>query len=544
MATQGVPLWSTTAASNATADPAVNFAEGQAPSSVNDSARALMASVAKWRDDLYGLTTSGTSTAYTVTTNATYASAAVMSGAVFTIIPNATSGAAPTLAVDGLTARALNSSTGVAVPTGSLVSGTPYLIKYVHATTEFIVLGVVAALPGLSVSGVIALGNGTVLLPAYTFGSDTDCGWYHIGADNLGCAVNGAKVLDVSTAGLNVVGTISANGAALSPLPQSVVMVNGTIGESNGSSAATFAIKTLAGTDPSASDPVYFTFRNVTAGTGNYSIVTLTAALSLTISSGSTMGFSNTTAGRLWFAIFNDAGTPRLAAINCRSGSNLYPLAAWGIASSTAEGGAGGADTAQLFYTGTAVTSKAYGVIGYATYESGLVTAGTWNSSPTRIQLLATDTKLPGELVQIQQNATGAVATGTTTIPLDDTIPDQSTDGNSFMTQAITPTSAANLLFIETQAHLSNSAGTHNIGALFQDSTPAALAAAEDTAATSIISQVKIYHAMLAGTTSATTFKLYGGTATAGTTTFNGTSGSRLFGGALNSYLVVREIMA
>ena len=101
----------------------------------------MMASVAKWRDDLYGLTTGGTSTAYTVTTNSTYASASDMSGAVFTIIPNATSGASPTLAVDGLTARAINISTGVAVPTGYLVSGTPYLVKYVHASTEFIVIG-------------------------------------------------------------------------------------------------------------------------------------------------------------------------------------------------------------------------------------------------------------------------------------------------------------------------------------------------------------------------------------------------------------------
>lgn len=143
MATVGIPLWSTTAASNASADPAVNWAEGMAPSAVNDSGRGMMASVAKWRDDLYGLTTAGTSTAFTVTTNATYATAAAMSGAVFTIIPNATSGAAPTLAVDGLTARALNVSTGVAVPTGALVSGTPYLVKYVHASTEFIVLGVV-----------------------------------------------------------------------------------------------------------------------------------------------------------------------------------------------------------------------------------------------------------------------------------------------------------------------------------------------------------------------------------------------------------------
>lgn len=141
MATAGVPLWSKTASSNSTSDPAINWAEGQAPSSVNDSARAMMASVAKWRDDLYGLTTGGTSTAYTVTTNATYASASDMSGAIFTIIPNATSGASPTLAVDGLTARAINISTGVAIPTGYLVSGTPYLVKYVHASTEFIVMG-------------------------------------------------------------------------------------------------------------------------------------------------------------------------------------------------------------------------------------------------------------------------------------------------------------------------------------------------------------------------------------------------------------------
>lgn len=143
MATAGVPLWSTTAASNATADPAINWAEGQAPSTVNDSARGLMASVAKWRNDLYGITTGGTSTAYTVTTGSTFAAAADMSGVVFCIVPNATSGASPTLAVDGLTARAINISTGVAVPTGALISGTPYLVKYVHATTEFILVGTV-----------------------------------------------------------------------------------------------------------------------------------------------------------------------------------------------------------------------------------------------------------------------------------------------------------------------------------------------------------------------------------------------------------------
>jgi hypothetical protein len=158
MATAGVPLWSTTAANNATADPTVNWAEGMAPSAVNDSARAQMASVAKWRDDLYGITaglsTGGSLTAYTVTTNSTYASAAAMSGAIFTIIPHATSGAAPTLAVDGLAARALNVSTGVAVPTGALISGTPYFVRYKHSTTEFIVLGPsIDVLTGLDIIG-------------------------------------------------------------------------------------------------------------------------------------------------------------------------------------------------------------------------------------------------------------------------------------------------------------------------------------------------------------------------------------------------------
>lgn len=40
--------WSTIAANNANADPTINWAEGQPPSSVNDSARAMMAAIAAW----------------------------------------------------------------------------------------------------------------------------------------------------------------------------------------------------------------------------------------------------------------------------------------------------------------------------------------------------------------------------------------------------------------------------------------------------------------------------------------------------------------
>jgi hypothetical protein len=62
----------------------------------------------------------------------------------------------------------------------------------------------------------VALGgaDGTVSLPGYSFSADLDCGMYRIGANNIGVAVNGAKVLDVGTAGLAVTGTLSSTGAA------------------------------------------------------------------------------------------------------------------------------------------------------------------------------------------------------------------------------------------------------------------------------------------------------------------------------------------
>lgn len=45
--------WDSTAANNASGAPSINWAEGQAPSTVNDSARQMMADVAAWRDILF-----------------------------------------------------------------------------------------------------------------------------------------------------------------------------------------------------------------------------------------------------------------------------------------------------------------------------------------------------------------------------------------------------------------------------------------------------------------------------------------------------------
>lgn len=306
------------------------------------------------------------------------------------------------------------------------------------ATTGLAVTGTLSSTGTFSPSGVILAGDGTVSLPAYSFTSDPDSGVYRIGANNIGVAVNATKILDISTTGLNVIGTVASNGAVFTPQAQAAGMVNGTIVESHSGNAVTFAVKTLAGADPSATDIVYFVFRNATAATGNYVVLQVTAALNLTVSSGSTLGTSSSNVPfRLWLVAFNDASTVRLGVINCVSGTNIFPLAQFPIASSTAEGGAGGADSAQVFYTGSAVSSKAYSIIGYASYETGVATAGAWASTPTRLQLFGDGIPLPGTPIQTPY----AEFLGTTTVAA-------SAFATTGLAQAITLVSACNIVDI------------------------------------------------------------------------------------------------
>jgi hypothetical protein len=86
--------WSQTASADATADSTINWAEGQAPSSVNDSARAMMAATAKYRDDIAGaIVTAGTSTAYTVSSYEVFDTLAHLNAQMIAFTPHATNGA-------------------------------------------------------------------------------------------------------------------------------------------------------------------------------------------------------------------------------------------------------------------------------------------------------------------------------------------------------------------------------------------------------------------------------------------------------------------
>lgn len=152
------------------------------------------------------------------------------------------------------------------------------------------------------------------------------------------------------------------------------------------------------------------------------------------------------------------------------------------------------------------------------------------------------------KVVQVVNFQTGAVATGSTIIPLDDTIP-QNTEGDQVMSLAITPTSAANKLKIDVVVFATgNQANSWVIAALFQDAIAAALAAFANFQPVGTAGNSSVFtHYMTAGTTSAITFKVRIGrdASTASTVSFNGGGGvGRLFGGVMASSITITEIAA
>lgn len=308
-------------------------------------------------------------------------------------------------------------------------------------------------------------------------------------------------------------------------------------------SALTIALKGANGADPSPTNIVNIPFRNATLATGTPVNIAVTAATSLVISSGSTMGFTNATAGRLWIVGFNDASTFRLGAVNVLSGTSIMPLRD-GIYSSTAEGGAGAADSAQVIYTGTAVASKALTILGYMDWAAGLTTAGTWAIVPTRIQLITGSTPLPGTVLQSIRTDLGAASSSTAQIPLDDTIP-QVTEGAQFMSQQITPIFSCNLIAVNAQAVFGIAGNSLLISALFKSGSNDAFAVADVYNDTSGGKRtVTLSGLLLANTASAITLTFRSGNNTGTTITFNGTAGTRQFGGASNSYMQAQEVMA
>lgn len=138
-----VYLWSQTAASNSGSDPNINWAEGQSPSSINDSSRAEMSRVAKFRDDISGmLVTGGTSAAYTIASNQGFDTRANFHNKTIYFTPHVTNAAGPiTVTVDGFANIPLRSSPGKELLAGTLIQGTPYGALYNNTDGALYLIG-------------------------------------------------------------------------------------------------------------------------------------------------------------------------------------------------------------------------------------------------------------------------------------------------------------------------------------------------------------------------------------------------------------------
>lgn len=256
----GMQVWSQTPVTNATADNNVNWAEGMAPSQVDDSARGMMASAAKWVADNSGsLVTSGTTTALTLVTN--QVESALTTGYTVTATLGTAVAAAATLAVDGLAAAPIftSLSSGSAISTGSLALGNVSSFVYTTAITgtasAWVVKAVspsaVSAIPVLTVltnslSGDVTLNNGGAYVDGPSIAAGSTGVWYVSGTvtcyNSGGSANFNIKLWDstavIASSRLNYQVATASLPASLSGFitnPTSNLKISG-VSDSNGSS--------------------------------------------------------------------------------------------------------------------------------------------------------------------------------------------------------------------------------------------------------------------------------------------------------------------
>lgn len=161
-------------------------------------------------------------------------------------------------------------------------------------------------------------------------------------------------------------------------------IVNGAIIESHAANAVTYTLKDRSESDLSATNPCYLVFPSSTLTNSGFTIVKITANISVTVSSGSTLGHGDAIAQHTFVYAINNAGTAELAV------SNLPPdypgtFSGQRLISTTAEGGAGAADSATGIYSTTARSSVPW--IPLAKVKGTQTTAGTWAANPTQLDI-------------------------------------------------------------------------------------------------------------------------------------------------------------
>lgn len=188
-------------------------------------------------------------------------------------------------------------------------------------------------------------------------------------------------------------------------------------------------------------------------------------------------------------------------------------------------------------------TPSGAGVLPIANIASGTPTGSKFVRDDGTLQTPAA-AAVAGMTIQYQIGKIATVVTCSTAMVDDDT-PPTSSEGNEVTSVTITPGSASNILVIKTGASFGAAGTVDSIWSICQDATVNSLSAGYGSnSETNDRNQVIGWHQMVAGTTSATTFKFrLGGI---GTTLYvNGDgAGNRKLGGVQFAFIEVWEIKA
>lgn len=160
-------------------------------------------------------------------------------------------------------------------------------------------------------------------------------------------------------------------------------LYNGSIVVSVAVNAMTVSLKTLAGANPSAADPVYYV-RKTAAASGQLTSVAVTSAVSTTISSGSTLGWGSGQEMMNWILLYPN-GTSSYLLVGQPAG--ILPDAEYLCST---DNGTGAGDDAGFFYgpigaacgPGIFVSASPIGVIFGVNATAGTWIAPTFVSAP------------------------------------------------------------------------------------------------------------------------------------------------------------------
>ena len=222
--------------------------------------------------------------------------------------------------------------------------------------------------------------------------------------------------------------TITSAGLSSGSDEQSQLLDNVGIAASIDSNALTIALKGADGNAPSASNVVKIKFRSATLTSGITYTREITAATSIVLSAGSTLGFAANETGRIYVWAIDNAGTSELAFSRT---ADIFPEG--NLVTTTAEGGAGAADSAAIMYSTSARTNVSCRCLCYVEIQTG-ATAGNWSNDALKIQIMGPGIKRTGDIVQTVRTAKTDTFSGELTTFTNIT----------GLTVAITPTSVCN----------------------------------------------------------------------------------------------------